>query len=84
MKPVKALKLNIFTDCSKAALLLWIIYVISGLHLLCFRVRLFIVALWPPAGKGLASLLSFVMSFCEFVTFPLASRVTCGLDCIDS
>ena len=31
---------------------------------------LFIVALWSPAGKGLNSLLSFVMSFCEFVTFP--------------
>ena len=32
--------------------------------------RLFIVALWPPAGKGLTSWLSFVMSYCVFVIFP--------------
>ena len=31
-----------FTDRSKAVLLLWIIYVISVLFLLCFRARLFI------------------------------------------
>ena len=31
------------------------IYVISVLFLLCFRVRLFIDALWSPAGKGLTS-----------------------------
>ena len=29
---------------------LWIIYVISVLLLLCFRARLFINALWSPAG----------------------------------
>ena len=34
-------------------------YVISGVCLLCFRARLFIVALWSPAGKGLTSWLSF-------------------------
>ena len=32
--------------------------------------RLFIAALWSPAGKGLTSWLSFVMSNCVFVTFP--------------
>ena len=31
--------------------------------------RLFICALWSPAGKGLTSWLSFVVSNCEFVTF---------------
>ena len=31
---------------------------------------LFIAALWSPAGKGLTSLLSFVMLNCVFVTFP--------------
>ena len=46
--------------------------------LLCFRARLFIVALWSPAGKGLTSWLSFVMSYCEFVTFPSVSWVRCG------
>ena len=32
--------------------------------------RLFIAALWSPAGKGLTSLLLFVMLNCDFVTFP--------------
>ena len=27
--------------------------------------RLFICALWSPAGKGLTSWLSFVVSYCE-------------------
>ena len=49
------------------------IHVISGVYLLCFHVSLFIVALWSPAGKGLTSWISFVMSYCEFVTFPLVS-----------
>ena len=45
---------------------------------LCFRVRLFIDASWSTAGKGLTSWLSFVMSNCEVVTFPLVSLVRCG------
>ena len=32
------------------------------LVLLCFHARLFVDALWSPAGKGLTSWLSFVMS----------------------
>ena len=32
--------------------------------------RLFIAALWPPAGKGLTSWLLFVQFNCDFVTFP--------------
>ena len=39
---------------------------------------LFICALWSLAGKGLTSWLSFVVSNCEFVTFPLISCVGCG------
>ena len=31
-----------------------------------------------PAGKGLTSWLPFVVSNCEFVTFPLVSWVRCG------
>ena len=38
----------------------------------------FICALWSPAWKGLTSWLSFVVSNCEFVTFPLVSWVRCG------
>ena len=78
MKPVYALLLNILIDRSKAVLLLWIIYVISVLFLLCFHVRLFIGVMWAPDGKGLTSWLWFVISNCEVVTFPLVSWVRCG------
>ena len=50
----------------------------SVLCLLCLCARLFIFALWSPAGKGLTSWLSFVVSNCEFVTFPLVIWVRCG------
>ena len=40
--------------------------------------RLFICALWSPAGKALTSWLSFVVYNYEFVTFPLVSLVRCG------
>ena len=45
---------------------------------LCFHARMFVDALWSPAGKGLTSWLSFVMSNCDVVTFPLVSWVRCG------
>ena len=68
-----------FTDRSKAVLLLWIFYVfVSVLCLLCLCARLFTCALWSPAEKGLTCWLSFVVSICECVTFPLVSRVRCG------
>ena len=67
-----------FTDSSKVVLLLWIIYVISVLFLLFLCEHLSIDALWSPAGKGLSSWLSFAMSHCEVVTFPLVSWVSCG------
>ena len=51
------------------------------MDLLCFFCLVFalplyasvLYALWSPAGKGLSSWLSFVVSNCEFVTFPLVS-----------
>ena len=67
-----------FTDRSKAVLLLWIVYVFSVLSLLCLCTRLFICALWSPAWKWLTSWLSFVVSYGEFVAFPLLSWVMCG------
>ena len=67
-----------FTDHSKAVLLLSIFYVFSVMGLLCLCAHLFICALWSPAGKGLTSWLSIVMSNCEFVTFSLVSLVRCG------
>ena len=68
---------NYFTDLFKAVLILRIIKCYFCLVLLCFRARLFIDALWPPAGKGLTSWLSFVMSNCK-ITFPLVSWVRSG------
>ena len=49
-----------------------------SLVLLCFHALLFVDALWSPAGNGLTSWLSFVMSNCDVVTFPLVSWVRCG------
>ena len=46
--------------------------------------RLFIAALWSPAGKGLTSWLLLVMLNCVFVTFPLWYPGSGAvLDCID-
>ena len=57
----------------------------SVLCLLCLCARLFICALWSPAGKGLTSWLLFVVFFCEFLSlshwYPVSGVV---LDCIDS
>ena len=57
------------------------------LVLLCFHARLFVDALWSPAGKGLTSWLLFVMSNSDIVTLSLShwypgSGVV--IDCIDS
>ena len=70
-----------FTDCSKTVLLLWIIYVISILFLLCFCVC---DALWSPAGKGLTSWLSFVMANFELSLFHWHPGSGVLLDCIHS
>ena len=73
----KATKLFHRADNLGFIFLSWIIDVISVLFLSCFRARLFIDALWSPAGKGLTSWLSSVMSNCEVVTFLLVSWVRC-------
>ena len=56
----------------------------SVLCLLCLCARLFICALWSPAGKGLTSWLSFVVSAVSLSLshWYLGSGVV--LDCIDS
>ena len=43
-----------------------------------FCARMFICALWSPAGKGLTSWLLFVVSNSDFFTFLLLSWVRCG------
>ena len=54
----------------------------SVLCLLWLCARLFICALWSPAGKGLISWLSFVVSaVCLSLSHPGSGVV---LDCIDS
>ena len=50
-----------------------LMFFFSVLCLLGLCARLFICALWSPAGKGLTSWLLLVVSNCEFVTFPLVS-----------
>ena len=40
--------------------------------------RLFIAALWSPAGKGLTSWLSFVMFNCVLLLSHVVSWVMCG------
>ena len=52
--------------------------------LLCFHALLFVDALRSPAGKGLTSWLSFVISICDVIAFPLVPWVDVVLDCIDS
>ena len=54
--------------------LLWVFFSVFAMPLCA----LFICALWSPAGKGLTSWLSFVVSTLEFVTFPLVSWGRCG------
>ena len=57
---------------------IWLSFMLFLSCLLCFYARLFADALWSPAGKGLTSWLSFMMSNCDVVTFPLLSWVRCG------
>ena len=71
MGPVLALRCGIFAGRFMALFLLWIICVVSVMFLLCFSARLFVGGLWSPAGRGLASCLSFVVSDCEVDTFSL-------------
>ena len=73
MKLVLALQSNILLTASFVDLLSFL-----SLALLCLCARLFICALWSPAGKGLTVWLLFVVSNCGFVTFPLISLVRCG------
>ena len=55
--------------------LLWVFFCLVFAMLLCASVYMCLVVI---VGKGLTSWLSFVVSNCEFVTFPLVSWVRCG------
>ena len=68
----------------KAVLLLWIFYVFV-LSCVCYVcARLFICALWSPAGKGLTSWLSFVVSSVSLSLSHWYPGSGVVLDCIDS
>ena len=56
----------------------------SVLCLLCLCARLFICALWSPAGKGLTSWLSFVVSTVSLSHSHWYPGSGVELDCIDS
>ena len=56
----------------------------SVLCLLCLFARLFIRALWSPAGKGLTSWLSFVVSTMSLSLSHGYTGSGVVLDCIDS
>ena len=56
----------------------------SVLCLLCICARLFICALWSPAGKGLTFRLSFVVSAVSLSLSRWCPGSGVVLDCIDS
>ena len=70
-------------SCSKAVLLLWIFYVFvlsCVCYVLCASVYM---ALWSPAGKGLTSWLSFVVSTVSLSLSHWYTGSGVVLDCID-
>ena len=69
-----------FIDRSKAVLLCGSFMFLSVLCLLCLYGRVFICALWSPAGKGL-TLCCLTVSLSLFHWYPGSGVV---LDCIDS
>ena len=56
----------------------------SVLCLLCLCARLLICALWSPAGKGLTSWLSFVVSTVSLSLSLWYHGLSVVIDCIDS
>ena len=61
-----------------------LLYFCSVLCLLCLCACLFVCALWSPAGRGLASWLSFVVSTVGLSPSHWCPRSGVVLDCIDS
>ena len=76
--------LFVLVPSSKAVLLLWIFYVfvLTCVYYVC--ACLFIWALWSPAGKGLTSWLSFVVSSVSLSLSHWYPGSGVVLDCIDS
>ena len=81
---LKGHSVKYFTNRSKAVLLLWIFYVFVLSCVAMFCARLFICVLWSPAGKGLTSWLSFVVSSVSLSLSHWYPGSGVVLDCIDS
>ena len=72
-------------DRSKAVLLLWIFYVFVLSCVCCVLcASVFVCASWSPAGKGLTSWLSFVVSSVSLSLSHWYPGSGVVLDCIDS
>ena len=89
MCPEVFLSLELETDSDSVKYLpfaaLWIFYVFFFcLVFLCLCARLFICALWSPAGKGLTSWLSFVVSTVSLSLSHWYPGSGVVLNCIDS
>ena len=69
---------DLFSFRYVSVLLLWIICVIAVLFCYAFMHVCLLMPCGHLLGKGLTSWLSFVMSNCDVVTFPLVSWVRCG------
>ena len=78
--------IRIHNDCegSKAVLLLWNFMFLFCLVFTMFCARLFVCALWSPAGKGLTSWLSFVVSTVSLSLSHWYPGSGVVLNCIDS
>ena len=63
-------KVNIFTDRTKAVYTSFVDHLCYLFLVFVMLLRLFIAALWSPAGKELTCSLWFVMFNCVSVTFP--------------
>ena len=81
---LSSIKRKLICTISISDLLLWIFYVFV-LSCVCYVcARLFICALWSPAGKGLTSWLSFVVSSVSLSLSHWYPGSGVVLDCIDS
>ena len=84
VKPVLALQWSILLTVPGRWLFVDLLCFCSVLCLLCLCARLFICALWSPAGKGLTSWLSFVVSDVSLSLSHWYPGSGVVLDCIDS
>ena len=84
VKLVKALQLNILLTVPRRYFFCGSFMFLFCLVFAMFCARLFVCALWSPAGKGLTSWLSFVVSSVSLSLSHWYPGSGVVLDCIDS